>query len=131
MPKAPSLTAADHFDIRVRPEDAGAFAVPPFWIRTKDEIEDDALIRAAALTFMSDFGPVPVARPDGAHLHDGFAASLDHAVWFHRPFVPHDWHRYEVTRLNNTDSRGLVTGALYDTGGVLIASTSQEALWRL
>jgi acyl-CoA thioesterase II len=76
-------------------------------------------------------GPGPAAPPDGARLRDGFAASLDHAVWFHRPFSPHDWHRYEVTRLNNTDSRGLVTGALYDTGGVLIASTSQEALWRL
>ncbi|WP_409430755.1 acyl-CoA thioesterase [Mycobacterium sp. SMC-16] len=131
VPKPPSRTVADFFDMRVRPEDTGPFAVPPFWIRTKDEIEDDALTRAAALTFMSDFGPVPVARPDGTSLRDGFAASLDHAVWFHRPFVPHDWHRYEVTRLNNTDSRGLVTGALYDTGGVLIASTSQEALWRL
>ena len=131
VPKAPSRTVADFFDIRVRPEDTGAFAVPPFWIRTKEDIEDDALIRACTLTFMSDFGPVPVARPDGTDLRQGFAASLDHAVWFHRPFVPRDWHRYEVTRLNNTDSRGLVAGALYDTGGVLIASTSQEALWRL
>ena len=132
VPKAPSLTAADFFDIRVRPGDATPFAVPPFWIRTKDDIEDDALTRAATLTFMSDFGPVPVARPEGmTDLRQGFAASLDHAVWFHRPFVPQDWHRYEVTKLNNSDSRGLVRGALYDTGGVLIASTSQEALWRL
>jgi acyl-CoA thioesterase II len=131
VPKAPDLGFADRFQIRVTPADDTEFAVPPFWIRTKDQIEDDPLIRAAMLTFMSDFGPVPVARPAGTALRDGFAASLDHAVWFHRPFVPHDWHRYEVIALNNADSRGLVRGSLYDTGGVLIASTSQEALWRL
>ncbi|MEZ0052651.1 acyl-CoA thioesterase-2 [Mycobacterium sp. MAA66] len=129
--KAPSLGFADRFEIRVTPNDESLFAVPPFWIRTNDEIEDDPLIRACMLTFMSDFGPVPVARPAGTVLTDGFAASLDHTVWFHRPFVPQDWHRYEVIALGNADSRGLVRGSLYDTGGVLIASTSQEALWRL
>ena len=121
------------FEIRTRPEDDSVFAVTPFWIRTRDHIEDDPMLRACTLTFMSDFGPVPVARPTGTALEPdtGFAASLDHSVWFHRPFVPHDWHRYEVHPLNNSDSRGLVTGALYDTGGSLIASTTQEALWRL
>lgn len=132
VPKTPDLGFADRFELRVAPGDESVFAIPPFWIRTKDEIEDDPLIRAAMLTFMSDFGPVPVARPAGTVLGEqGFAASLDHAVWFHRPFVPQDWHRYEVIALNNADSRGLVRGSLYDTGGVLIASTSQEALWRL
>ena len=60
-----------------------------------------------------------------------FIASLDHAVWFHRPFVPHEWHRYDVSSLNNSDARGLVAGSLYDVAGSLIASTAQEALWRL
>jgi acyl-CoA thioesterase-2 len=120
------------FDIRTTPEDDSIFAVPPFWIRTKDAIEDDPLIRACALTFMSDFGPVPVARPPGTPLvpDAGYAASLDHAIWFHRPFWPEQWHRYEVRSLNNADSRGLVIGSLYDGAGALVASTSQEALWR-
>jgi acyl-CoA thioesterase len=131
IPKAPDIGFADRFELRVTPDDDTVFAVPPFWMRTKADIEDDPLIRACMLTFMSDFGPVPVARPAGTGLRDGFAASLDHAVWFHRPFVPQDWHRYEVIALGNADSRGLVRGSLYDTGGVLIASTSQEALWRL
>jgi acyl-CoA thioesterase II len=106
--------------------------VPPFWIRTKDVIEDDPLIRACTLTYMSDFGPVPVARPPGTPLSTeiGYAASLDHAVWFHRPFRPDQWHRYEVRSLNNSDARGLVVGSLYDGSGALVASTSQEALWR-
>ena len=37
-----------------------------------------------------------------------YAASLDHAVWFHRPFDPDQWHRYEVRPLNVGDARGLV-----------------------
>jgi acyl-CoA thioesterase len=59
---------------------------------------------------MSDFGPVPVARPPGTLLGPdvGYPASLDHAVWFHRPFLPDQWHRYEVRSLNNSDARGLV-----------------------
>jgi len=130
--KSHDLGFAGRFEIRTRPDDDSIFAVPPFWIRTNDVIEDDPLIRACTLTFLSDFGPVPVARPPGTPLgtDGGYAASLDHAVWFHRPFQPEQWHRYEVRALNNTDSRGLVVGSLYDRAGALVASTSQEALWR-
>ncbi len=132
VPKSPAGTFADLFEIRVVPGDESVFAVPPFWIKTRDVIEDDPRIQACALTYMSDFGPVPVARPPGTSPKDevGFAASLDHAVWFHRPFDPNRWHRYEVRPLNNSDSRGLVVGSLYDVQGRLVASTSQEALWR-
>jgi acyl-CoA thioesterase II len=132
VPKAPELGFAERFDIRVTPGDDSVFAIPPFWIRTKDIIEDDPLIRACVLTFMSDFGPVPVARPPDvpADAAIGYAASLDHAVWFHRPFVPDQWHLYDVRSLNNSDSRGLVVGSLYDEAGALVASTTQEALWR-
>lgn len=133
VPKHPDLGFADRFDIRVTPGDDSDFAVPPFWIRTRDVIEDDPLIRACMLTFLSDFGPVPVARPPGTPLHakTAYAASLDHAVWFHRPFRPDQWHLYDVRSLNNSDSRGLVAGSLYDRSGALVASTTQEALWRL
>ncbi|BBY26681.1 acyl-CoA thioesterase [Mycolicibacterium sediminis] len=132
VPKKPTMGFADRFDMRVTPGDDSDFAVPPFWIRTRDPIEDDALVRACALTFLSDFGPVPVARPPGVPLdpHVGYAASLDHAVWFHRAFDPHQWHRYEVRSLTNSDARGLVAGSLYSASGALIASTTQEALWR-
>ncbi|HYO05330.1 MAG TPA: acyl-CoA thioesterase domain-containing protein [Mycobacterium sp.] len=132
VPKNPDLGFKGRFDIRASPGDDSPFVLPPFWIRTKDRIEDVPLVRACALTFMSDFGPVPAARPPGAPTGPdvGYAASLDHAVWFHRPFVPHDWHRYEVRSLNNSDSRGLVVGSMYDRSGSLVASTTQEALWR-
>jgi acyl-CoA thioesterase len=132
VPKTSDLGFTGLFDVRVKPGDDSPFVVPPFWIRTRAHIEDDPLVRACALTFMSDFGPVPAARPPGAAggIDVGYAASLDHAVWFHRPFVPQHWHCYDVTPLNNADSRGLVVGSMYDQAGALVASTTQEALWR-
>jgi acyl-CoA thioesterase len=132
VPKDPDLGFRGLFEFRASPGDDSPFVVPPFWIRTKHPIEDDALVRSCVLTFMSDFGPVPVARPREARLPvgEGYAASLDHAMWFHRPFVPDEWHRYEVKSLNNADARGLVVGSMYDSAGALVASTTQEALWR-
>ncbi|WP_304118340.1 acyl-CoA thioesterase II [Mycolicibacterium bacteremicum] len=133
IPKTPELDSADRFELRCDPVDDSPFAVPPFWIRTRDDIEDDPLIRACTLTYMSDLGPVPAARPPGTPIAEdiGFAASLDHSVWFHRPFVPDRWHRYEVDSLGNSHSRGLVVGGFYDLDGSLIANTTQQALWRL
>ncbi|MFA5709716.1 acyl-CoA thioesterase [Mycolicibacterium sp.] len=130
--KDADIEFADRFELRTMPDDTSEFAIPPFWIRTREEIEDDPLVRSCALAFMSDFGPVPVARPPDLPLDPtvGFAASLDHSVWFHRPFDPRQWHRYDVESLNNSDSRGLVRGSLYTTDRTLIATTSQEALWR-
>lgn len=131
-PKSPDLEAVDRFEVRTDPQDTSPFAIPPFWIRSLDTVEDDPLVRACLLTYMSDLGPVPAARPAGAPDEPGagMAASLDHSLWFHRPFDPHRWHRYEVSGVNNSDARGLAVGSLYDDEGVLIASMTQEALWR-
>ena len=132
-PKDPGLSITERLEIRTASTVAGAFAVPPYWVRFRDTIEEDALTRACALTFVTDLGPVPAARPPGVPLRTdvGFAASLDHSVWFHRPFDPHRWHRYEVQSANNSDSRGLVVGSMYDAEDKLIASMTQEALWRV
>lgn len=126
------LEYTDRLEIRTAPGIDGPFALPPFWIRSRVPISDDPLVRACTLAFVSDFGPVPAARPSGVTLAAGtsFAASLDHSVWFHRAFVPHEWHLYDVVARNHNDSRGLVMGSLYDRNGLLIASTTQEALWR-
>lgn len=132
-PRGSIFGFGDIFELRTAGGDDSDFAIPPFWIRTRTPIEDDALIRACTLTFMSDLGPVPAALPPHIPLRPdlGFAASLDHAIWFHRPFHPTAWHRYEVRSVNHNDSRGLAVGSLYDAAGSLIASTTQEALWRL
>lgn len=132
VPKNPQIDFGDMFDVRTRADDS-EFAVPPFWIRTREPVEDDPLVRACTLTFMSDLGPVPTALPPTIRLRPdlGFATSLDHSIWFHRPFRPEVWHRYELRAANHNDSRGLTTGSLLDESGVLIASVSQEALWRI
>ena len=107
-----------------------------WWMRTAP-VSGARDLHQALLAHATDLTVIGTAlRPvDGLSQADStvtlHTAVTSHTVWFHRPFVPQDWHRYEVTKLNNSDSRGLVRGALYDTGGVLIASTSQEALWRL
>ncbi|MBU9767000.1 acyl-CoA thioesterase II [Mycobacterium sp. TNTM28] len=133
VPKSDVLDFGDKFDLRTMPTDHSEFAISPFWIRTQHEIEDDPLIRACTLAYMSDLGPVPSALPPAVPLRSdlGFAASLDHSIWFHRPFQPRDWHRYEIEAVNHNDSRGLARGSLYDTAGRLVASVSQEALWRI
>ncbi|OBJ71695.1 acyl-CoA thioesterase domain-containing protein [Mycobacterium sp. 1274756.6] len=133
VPKSSALGFSDRFEIRTAPDDTSPFAVPPYWIRSREPVGDDPLVQACTLTFFSDLGPLPTARPPGTPLAlgVGFATSLDHSVWFHRPFRPEQWHRYEVTSVNNSDARGLARGALYDADGALVASTAQEALWRL
>jgi acyl-CoA thioesterase-2 len=57
-------------------------------------------------------------------------ASLDHAVWFHRPIRLDDWVLYDLRPISNAGSRGLVYGTFHSRDGVLAASVAQEALIR-
>ena len=73
------------------------------------------MVRACTLTFVSDLGPRAAGLPGPPGPWDTvrcFAASLDHSVWFHRPFLPDAWHRYEVDSVGNSDCRGLVVGSI-------------------
>ena len=79
-------------------------------------------------------GLMAAARPPKTKLTFGpgtVAASLDHSIWFHRPYLPTGWHCYHATHLNSVGARGLAIGGLYDEAGALVATMSQEALWRL
>jgi acyl-CoA thioesterase len=136
VPLPPPMS--DHFEFRMPGESPQMFDGPPHWVRMSEEIEDDPVIRACALTYMSDMGLMIASRPpldarplDGAPSGNFMVASLDHAIWFHRPFAPHEWHRYETRGLNNNDARGLAMGGFYTADGTLVASMAQEALWRL
>jgi acyl-CoA thioesterase len=104
----------------------------PYWIRAVHPVGADPLTRACVLTFITDMGLMAAARPPGVAFPTGAgkAASLDHSIWFHRPFHPERWHQYHAAALNGNDSRGLATGAIYDVSGTLVASVVQEALWR-
>ncbi|MBX7432649.1 thioesterase family protein [Mycobacterium sp. Y57] len=123
---------ADHFEIRAGAGGMDDWPVQPMWFRSRHPIEDDPLLRACAMTFISDVGLVAVARPPReAQLPRGGAASLDHAVWFHRPIDPHRWHRYEAVPVSHHDARGLARGSILAEDGTLVASVAQESLWRI
>lgn len=123
---------ADRFEIRVPEVSPYGFAMLPYWIRVRHQIEDDPFVRACALTYLSDMGLMGAARPPGVPFafDKGMAASLDHTIWFHRPFDPSRWHLYDANGLNFNDARGLAVGSLRADDGTLVASVAQEALFR-
>ena len=59
------------------------------------------------------------------------SASLDHAMWFHKPSNFNDWHLYTQDSPSASGSRGFVRGAIYGQDGTLVASVAQEGLMRL
>jgi acyl-CoA thioesterase-2 len=58
-------------------------------------------------------------------------ASLDHAMWFHRPFRADDWLLYVETTPSTSDARGLAEGHMFTRAGVLVVSVVQEGLIRV
>jgi len=64
------------------------------------------------------------------HSPDVFMASLDHAMWFHRPFRADDWLLYDQDTPTATGGRGLARGHLWTLDGTLVASVMQEGLLR-
>lgn len=61
---------------------------------------------------------------------DRFTASLDHAVWFHRPFRSDRWHLHDFSCHTYVGGRGLSVGHIFDEGGGHIATVAQEVLVR-
>lgn len=104
------------------------------WLRARDSMPDGHLLHAAALAFASDYLLLePVARRHGIPwATPGMrGASLDHAMWFHRPFRADEWLLYELESPTAQGGRGLAHGRFYDRRGALVASVSQESMLRL
>ena len=109
------------------------------WLRMIDEVADDPALHACALAYMSDDLPtdavVAVQFPDRVFgdwdgPHRFWTASLDHAIWFHRPLRATDWQLQDFTCHGLISSRGLSVGHVFDADGVHLASISQEVLLR-
>lgn len=104
------------------------------WLRSRDTLEGPQLFHSAALAFASDYLLVePVARRHGIPwATPGLrATSLDHAMWFHRPFRVDEWLLYELDSPTSQGGRGLAHGRFYNRLGELVASVSQESVLRL
>jgi acyl-CoA thioesterase len=118
-----------HFEMRPLSESPLPFALLPYWVRTIDPVPDDVALSSCMFTYLSDMGILAEARPpDGEPI--GSATSLDHAIWFHRPYRPHEWHLYSADVRSNHGGRGLAVGSLHHEDGALIATVVQEGLFR-
>jgi acyl-CoA thioesterase-2 len=103
------------------------------WYRAVDQLPDDPALHRYLLAYASDFAFLGTALdPHGmSWLTSGMQlASLDHAMWFHRPFRFDDWLLYVVDSPSASGARGLVRGQFFDRAGRLVASTVQEGLIR-
>ncbi|TCL72838.1 acyl-CoA thioesterase II [Rhizobium sp. BK251] len=103
------------------------------WVRTTGPVPDDRICQAAVLAYLSDMTLLDAALyAHGTSIFDQSiqAASLDHAMWFHRPSKLDDWLLYTQDSPSAFGARGLTRGSLFDRSGVLIASVAQEGLIR-
>lgn len=103
------------------------------WIKTKQKINDDPDTHRALLAYVSDYGLVTTALLPHNLEYDSpnmQLASIDHAMWFHRPFRIDEWLLYYCEPVSTSNARGLARGSFYNESGMLIASTIQEGLIR-
>jgi acyl-CoA thioesterase-2 len=115
------------------PRKSAQAPVQHVWIRAKDRLPDDPAVHRAVLAFLSDMTLIDTALVmHGRSVLDPDmqAASLDHALWFHRPFRADEWMLYAQDSPNSGGARGLARGSLFTRDGKLIASTAQEGLLR-
>ena len=104
------------------------------WIRATGRLPDDLAIHQCVLAYASDMTLLDAAlAPHGRSLFEQkfMAASLDHALWLHRPFRADDWLLYAQESPNMHGSRGFTRGLIFTREGTLVASVAQEGLVRL
>jgi acyl-CoA thioesterase-2 len=106
--------------------------VDHIWLKTRGALPDDADTHRALLAFVSDMSLLDTALlPHGKSIFSNVqVASLDHAMWFHRPFRADDWLLYVQDSPSASGARGFNRGAIYRRDGTLVASVAQEGLIR-
>jgi len=103
------------------------------WVRTLGEVPAERHYQAAVLAWLSDMTLLDASLyPHGMSIFDPAlqAASLDHAMWFHRPVTFDDWLLYTQDSPSASGARGMTRGSIYSRSGTLIASVAQEGLIR-
>jgi acyl-CoA thioesterase-2 len=124
------------WDVRIVPRDQvailpGKAAQQQVWFRHKDPLPDDPVLHICALAYLSDLtllGSAQVNHPDERkHL---MVASLDHAMWFMRPFRADEWLLYDQSSPSACGGRSLTEGKLFNRYGEMVASVMQEGLTR-
>lgn len=126
--------------IEIRPVDLSRFLHPTqrdpiqhVWMRATGKLPDDPAMHQCALAYASDFTLLDTALiAHGRVVYDPelMLASLDHALWFHRPFRADEWLLYTQDSPAAHGARGFCRGGVYSRDGVLVASVAQEGLMR-
>ena len=110
---------------------------PPYqqvWFRLSQPVGDAPELHRALLAYASDFHLLGTATfPHGISYYQPNVAmaSLDHALWFHRPFRADEWLLYSLDSPSAQGARGMARGLVFDRAGRLVASTAQEGLIRV
>ncbi|MCP3989575.1 MAG: acyl-CoA thioesterase II [Actinomycetia bacterium] len=116
------------------PSDTGSHMEPQrMWVRVEGPLGNDPAIHEAGLAYLADSTLVDnVMLPHGFRWQDArlTGASLDHAMWFHRPTLADGWLLYDQRVEVTGGARGLATGRFYDPDGHLVATCMQEGLIR-
>ncbi|HMR48489.1 MAG TPA: acyl-CoA thioesterase II [Arachnia sp.] len=132
---SPILAEWDALDVRLagpprRVERGGSMKA---WVRTRDDMPDDPMLHLATLAYLSDITLLSVSTVphEVAFLSPKMQmASVDHAMWFHRPVRVDDWLLYDMDSPSASNARGFSTGRLFQHGQI-VASCAQEGLIRL
>ena len=120
LARDPSLRAADDLSSLV-------------WVRVTERLPDDPLLHVCLMTYISDLTLLQtVVLGHGVSFHSGGVspASLDHAMWFHRPFRADQWLLYAQESTSTSAPRGLARGEVFTADGDLVVSVVQEGLIR-
>ena len=132
-----SLYIADYssIDLRYAPPrplvEGGPNMQQQVWFRADERLPDDPLLHVCAAAYASDLTLLVTALlPHARRPAELQMASLDHAMWFHRPFRADDWLLYDAISPSASGARGLATGHIYTRDGALAVSVVQEGLMR-
>ena len=103
------------------------------WIRANGKLPDDPLLHLCVVVYASDLTILDTAMlPHGSAFADGEfqVASLDHAMWFHRPFRADGWLLYHQRSQSASGARGIAEGTIFTSAGELVVTVMQEGLMR-
>lgn len=140
LPSAARALVSQEAIIEVKPVHPESFMLrkqplprAQYWIRSTSPLPDDPLTHLSGLAYLSDYFLVSTALMNhvAALTQDVMMASLDHAMWFHRPARADEWILVEADSPFAGGARGLTRAQLYDRERQLIASVAQEGLIRL
>ncbi len=119
-------------DVREVPTTPGE-ARSQVWIRVPEDLGDDHTLHACALAYLSDHNPMDAivrSHPVNPNWDDLMTASLDHAIWFHRPMRADEWMLFDMSGHGLVNARGMSTGSVRSIDGVHLATIAQEGLVR-